>query len=227
MSSISKSNFDFLNKLARNNNRDWFMENKGEYEMAHANTISFADRLLSLLSEHDHIETISGKKSLHRIYRDIRFSKDKTPYKSHWGGGFKRATHLLRGGYYFHIEPGNSVIVGGFWGPNADDIKRIRQEISANDQEFRDIINDSKFIKSFKQLEGEKLKSAPRGFDKQDPAIDLLRFKQYLLIKRFTDKEVLSDGFANAVDETFRQMRPFFNYMSEVLTTNVDGESIY
>ena len=115
MSKISSANFDYLNKIALNNNRDWFAENKEEYLKQHQNMIDFADDLLLRVNKHDNIETLNGKKSLYRIYRDVRFSKNKDPYKTHWAGGFKRATKQLRGGYYFHIAPGNnSMIAGGF-----------------------------------------------------------------------------------------------------------------
>src|SRR4249919_2829601 len=115
---ISKSNFDFLKDLSKNNNRDWFLKNKERYDEAHQNIISFADALLTEMRKHDNIETKSGKASLFRIYRDVRFSKDKSPYKTYWGGGFKRATKKLRGGYYFQIAPGDSLAAGGFFAPN-------------------------------------------------------------------------------------------------------------
>ncbi|MBL7898169.1 MAG: DUF2461 domain-containing protein, partial [Crocinitomicaceae bacterium] len=115
---IDKSVFDFLKKLKKNNDRDWFNAHKEDYLKQHEIMIQFADNLLVEMQKHDHIETASGKKSLHRIYRDIRFSSDKTPYNTNFSGGFKRATAALRGGYYFHLEPGNSFVGGGFWGPN-------------------------------------------------------------------------------------------------------------
>ena len=116
MATIKQSNLDFLKKIKKNNNREWFTEHKDAYEQEREIVIEFADDLLSKIKKHDNIETVSGKKSLYRIYRDVRFSKDKTPYKTIWSGSFSRATKLLRGGYYFHIEPGNSFIGGGFWG---------------------------------------------------------------------------------------------------------------
>jgi uncharacterized protein (TIGR02453 family) len=227
VSTISRENFDFLNKLKKNNNRDWFTENKKLYQKCHQNTIAFADSVLQLLNTHDNIETETGKKSLFRIYRDVRFSKDKTPYQTHWSGGFRRATKLLRGGYYFRIKPGESVIAGGFWGPNSDDIKMIRQEISSNDKELREIITSKDFVDTFGSLEGEKVKTAPKGYSKDHPAIDLLRHKQFIIHRSFTDDEVLSPEFAHMANETFVKMRPFFNYMSEVLTTDENGVPLY
>ena len=226
MKTLNKENIDFLNQLKQNNNRDWFLANKPVYEKNRQNVIEFADEVLSLLNQHDNIETISGKKSLYRIYRDVRFSKDKTPYKTHWAGYYKRATNLLRGGYYFHIEPGNSFVGGGFWSPNPKDLKRIRTNILEFGNELLDIVNSNEFTTNFGTLKGEQLKTAPKGFDKNHKYINLLRYKQFLLIKPFTDKEVLQNNFALKVNDTFKAMRPFFNYMSEALTTNENGELI-
>jgi uncharacterized protein (TIGR02453 family) len=228
MSTITKENLAFLKKLSSNNDRDWFNAHKDEYLAQHENIISFADELLALMNQHDNIETPSGKKSLYRIYRDVRFSKDKSPYKTHWSGGFKRATKQLRGGYYFHIQPGNnSFIGGGFWGPNKEDLLRIREEIAVDGQEMRDIITSPDFVDTFGELRGDQLKTVPKGFDKDHPDVDLLRYKQFIFGKNFTDKEVLSPDFVHVANETFQKMRPFFDFMSEVLTTDSNGVPIY
>jgi uncharacterized protein (TIGR02453 family) len=224
---ISKEAFDFLKQLKNNNNRDWFNAHKALYLENLETVINFADGVLAQMNKYDNIETISGKKSLYRIYRDTRFSKNKTPYKTHWGGFLSRATNQLRGGYYFHIEPGNSFVGGGFWKPNPEDLKRIREDIAMDDSELRNILADKKFKNTFGELMGEQVKTAPKGYKKDHPAIDLLRFKQFLVIKKFTDKEVLADGFTDKVVETFVAMRPFFDYMSVVLTTNANGEPVY
>jgi len=220
---ILKSGFDYLQKLKKNNHRDWFNDNKATYQKELEQVELFAEALLHELNKHDEIETPSGKKSLHRIYRDIRFSSDKTPYKTNWSGNFKRATKYRRGGYYFHLEPGNSYLAGGFWAPNAPDLKRVRDEIAFDAAPLRKILKSKTFANTFGALQGEQLKTAPKGFDADHEAIDLLRYKQFLLIRRFTDKEVLSDGFLNEANTTFRNMRPFFDYMSEVLTTDTNG----
>ncbi|MDX1350563.1 MAG: DUF2461 domain-containing protein [Putridiphycobacter sp.] len=223
---IKQSNIDFMVELSENNNREWFADRKKQYESERENIIAFADELLKKMQVHDNIETPSGKKSLFRIYRDVRFSKNKAPYKTHWSGSFKRATKLLRGGYYFHIEPGNSFIGGGFWGPEPKDLKKMRYNIAEFETEFRAILADKQFIKQFGELEGEQLKTAPKGIDKAHPAIDLLRYKQYLLSRRFTDQEVLNDNFVNEVNNCFKAMRPFFDFMSEALTTDENGELV-
>jgi uncharacterized protein (TIGR02453 family) len=223
---IEKGSLGFLKTLAKNNNRDWFNDHKERYAKAHENIIGFADSLLLEMNKHDHIETPSGKKSLYRIYKDVRFSKDKTPYNSHWSGGFKRATKQLRGGYYFHLQAGNSFLAGGFWGPNTDDLQRIREDIASNYDDWKKLLADKTLIKTFGKMQGEQLSSAPRGYAKDDEAIELLRYKQFILRYEFTDKEVLSPDFVQQANDVFKKMRPFFNYMSEVLTTDANGVSI-
>lgn len=223
---IQKESIDFLKTLAKNNNRDWFHAHKEKYEKARANMIDFADALLVEMNKHDHIETPSGKKSLYRIYNDVRFSKDKTPYSTYWGGGFRRATKKLRGGYYFHIEGGNTFLIGGFWGPNVDDLQRIRQDIDLNYDEWKRVLAYKTFKKTFGELRGEQVKTAPRGYAKDHEAIGLLRYKQFLIRHNFTDKDLYSADFVKKVNEVFKKMRPFFDHMSEILTTDANGISI-
>ncbi len=216
--------FAFLQRVKENNNRAWFAEHKGDYLSTHKDMIVFADAVLSGLQKHDHIETPTGKKSLYRIYRDVRFSKDKTPYNTHFSGGFTRATKQLRGGYYFHLKKGDSFVGGGFWGPNAQDIKHIRKQIASDPGALTSILNQKDFKSTFGAMLGDQLKTAPRGYDIDDPAIDLLRYKQFILSKSFTDKEVMSKDFHLKVVDTFCKMRPFLDYMSDILTTDLNGE---
>jgi len=223
---IPPSSLEFLKLLKKNNNRDWFLEHKTQYSKELQNMELFADALLAEMNRHDVIETPSGKKSLHRIYRDIRFSKEKTPYHTHWGGGFKRATKARRGSYYFHIAPGNSFVAGGFWGPEPADLKRIRDEFAYDATPLRKLMKSKNFVNSFGSLYGEQIKTTPKGYQPSDPAIDLLRYKQFLLKRSFTDKEVLSDTFLKTVNDTFKHMRPFLDYMSEALTTDANGISV-
>jgi len=124
ISIIEKETIDFLQSLSKNNNREWFSEHRDTYTTAYNNMIGFADHLLFKMNQHDHIETPSGKQSLFRMYKDVRFSKDKTPYNTHWSGRFKRATKKLRGGYYYQIGSGCSYIACGFWAPNTVDLKK-------------------------------------------------------------------------------------------------------
>ena len=225
--SVDNKVVTFLKKLKKNNERDWFNANKEEYLDIHENVISFADYIVEEMNKNDNIETANGKKSLYRIYRDTRFSNDKTPYKTHFGGVLKRATKQLRGGYYFHIEEGGAFVGGGFWQPSSDDMKRIRAAIADDPDELRQIITSKAFKSTFGELKGQQVKTAPKGYKKDDPAIDLLRYKQFLISRSFTDKEMLAPDYADKVVATFKAMRPFFDYMSYVLTTDKNGEPIY
>ena len=223
---ILPSNLEFLKQLKKNNNRDWFAVHKEKYLQELSNIEAFADALLLEVNKHDTIETPSGKKSLHRIYRDTRFSKDKTPYKTNWSGSFTRATKKRRGGYYFHIEPGNTIIAGGFWSPEPKDLKRIRDEFAYDASAFRKILKNKSFVDFFGKMIGEQVKTSPKGYSADNAAIDLIRFKQFLIVRKFTDKEVLAEDFLKQANETFKKMRPFFDYMTEVLTTDINGISV-
>lgn len=214
--------FQFLNELAQNNNREWFTVHKPRYQEVHEKFKAFAQAVQDAASHHDEIERMR----VHRIYRDVRFSKDKTPYKQHFSGGMTRATKWRRGSYYFHIESGGAFVGGGFWGPNSDDMKRIRAKIATNPDELRQIIQAPTFQEVLGELRGEQVKTAPKGYKKDHPAIDLLRYKQFLLTKSFSDKEVMAPDFVQKVDEVFQAMRPFLDYMSEVLTTDENGVPI-
>ena len=223
MATISKHALDFLKKLEKNNNRDWFNENKKEFKSIETDTKQVYNMVFEDLKKHDDLDRVK----MFRIYRDVRFSKNKAPYKTHFGGSFHRRKPELRGGYYLHIAPNNgSFIATGFWEPNKDDLLRIRKEFEMDASEMRDIINNKSFKNIWGTLEGDELKSAPRNFDKDHPDIDLIRKKQYIFVKKYTDKEVLSKDFLKVVDTSFKAIRPYFNYMSDVLTTNLNGESL-
>jgi uncharacterized protein (TIGR02453 family) len=218
-----ESVFNFLTDLKVNNNREWFAINKSVYDNCYEEMIVLTNHLLAEMNTHDIIETVSGKKSLHRIYRDVRFSKDKSPYKSNWSGSLKRATTDRRGGYYYHLAPGGSFLAGGFWGPNKEDLKLIRSHLSQDADEYRDIINSHSFKKTFQKVEGEQLKKSPKGFDIDHPNIDLIKHKQFILKYDLTNDEVLSPDFAKTVSNIYKQMRPYFDIMTEFLTTDLDG----
>ncbi len=220
---FSKDILDFFKKLEKNNNRDWFNEHKKEFKTNEAIAKEAYQAIYSTLNKHDNVDTFK----MFRIYRDVRFSKNKLPYKTHFGGSFHRKKPELRGGYYVHVQPNNqSFIATGFWEPNKDDLLRIRREFEQDDQDIREIISNKKFKSVWGDFVGDELKSAPRDFDKNHPAIDLIRKKQYIFTKTYSDKEVVSVDFLKDVDASFKAIRPFFDYMSDVLTTNLNGESI-
>lgn len=220
---IPREVFSFFKRLSKNNNRDWFNENKPEFKELEKEVKQFYNQLYERLNVHDEID----KLKIFRIYRDVRFSKDKTPYKTHFGGSFHRKKPELRGGYYLHIQPNDeSFIATGFWEPHKDDLFRIRKEFEMDASEMRTIMNDKKFKSVWGDLVGDELKTAPKGFDKEHENIDLIKKKMYIFTRKFTDKEVSSQEFLDIVDESFKAIRPFFNYMSDVLTTNLNGESL-
>jgi uncharacterized protein (TIGR02453 family) len=223
---IEKPTLSFLKKLSANNERDWFNANKDQYEHAKENTEHFIDALIAKMNLHDQLETPSGKKSLYRIYNDVRFAKDKSPYSPRFAGYLKRAKPLLRGGYYFWIRPSGTRVACGFAYPNADDLKRIRQDIESNYEDWNKLLKSKGIQMHFGKMMGEQVKTSPRGFSSDHPAIDLLRYKQYWFERSFTDKEVLADDFLLTVNKTYRSIRPFFDYMSEILTTDINGESL-
>jgi uncharacterized protein (TIGR02453 family) len=221
---IQKSTLDFLRKLSANNNREWFAVNRSGYEAAKFNVENFADMLIAKMNEHDQIETTSGKKCLYRIYNDVRFSKDKTPYSGRFAGYLRRLKPSLRGGYYFWIRPGGSCVGCGFANPSPDDLRRIREDIDLNYDDWYRLLKLKSLKSTFGVMQGESVKTAPRGFDTDHPAIELLRFKQFWFERTFTDREVLSGNFLTQVNKTYKAIRPFFDHMSDVLTTDANGE---
>ena len=220
---LTKSTFEFLDILSKNNNREWFTENKKRFETENNLAKVFFTEVFTDLEKIDSLE----KMQVFRIYRDVRFSKNKLPYINHFSAGFSRTKPMLRGGMYLHIENEASFVGGGFWEPNNEDLLRIRKELELDASDLRKIIADATFKKMFGTLEGEELKTAPKNFDKTHPDIDLIRKKQFLLTRKFTNKEVLLPNFKDEIIATFAAMRPFFNYMSDVLTTDLNGESLY
>lgn len=223
MELINKDLLQFLTELRKNNNREWFSERKSTFEEYNREAKAIFEAIAERLKMTDDI----ASHKLMRIYRDVRFSKDKTPYKARFAGSFKRATEHLRGGYYLNIEPGNTMVGGGFYAPNPADLWRIRKEFEMDTTEIKVIIDNNKFKTYFpKGIEGDEVKTAPRGFSRDSKAIELIRKKQFYAMRSFTDNEVVSPTFIDEVVDTFVTLRPFFNYMSEVLTTNLNGESI-
>lgn len=219
---ITASTLTFLKELRDNNHKAWFNENKSRYLTGKKNVEDFVNQVHQRLNDSDDIEY----SKMYRIYRDVRFSKDKLPYKNHFGGYFRRFGHDRRGSYVFQIGPNSTQVGGGFFGPNADDLLRIRKEFEMDGTYMQEILDNPAFVDSFGNLRGNGVKTAPRGFDKNHPNIELIRKKQFYALRDFTDEEVLRDDFVDQVHQTFLNIRPFFDYMTEVLTTDLNGVSI-
>ena len=215
--------FDFLTELAKNNNKEWSNAHKAQYESANLEATTLFKHIYTMLTKYDTLASLK----IYRIYRDLRFSNDKTPYKTHFGCYIQRKEPHYLGGYYVCISPQETFIGGGFFEPNKDQLLRIRQEISLNAKKFKDIMKDEGIQREFDgQLWGEELKKAPKGFEKDDPMIDYLRKKQFLLKHDYSLKEATATNFAEKAIQGLLAMRPFFDFMTEALTTNLNGESI-
>jgi len=218
---MEKQILDFLKDLAKNNNREWFGTHKELFEDAKEQAFSEFTTIYNGLKQNDYLEPMK----MYRIYRDVRFSGDKTPYKTHFAMFAGRQKPDYRGGYYLHIEPGNSFLGIGFWNPEKEDLLRIRKEIELDD-ELQTILNNKEIRSTFETIVGDEVKTAPKDFDKNHERIHLIKKKQFLLMHKLKDEEVLSDDFPQKAIEVFQKSRPFVDYMTDVLLTNLNGERI-
>lgn len=220
---IPKSAFEFLLKLKENNNREWMQENKNEYLANEKLLKEFYSAVENNLNVTDEIARVK----VFRINRDVRFSNNKTPYNVHRSVSFSRAGAHRRGGYYLRLEPGNSYMAGGFFSPEKEDLFRIRKEFELDSQEIREILTRKEFKMAFGGFNQENaVKTAPKGFNKDDENIELIRLKSFFVTHKFTDEEVFAKDFKDKLLNHYLLLRPFFDYMSDVLTTDLNGESI-
>ena len=211
--------FDFLKELKNNNNKAWFNDNRKRYEESKEQMLFFTELMIQEIGKFDdEISFISPKDCLFRIFRDVRFSNDKTPYKAHMGSFIARnGRKSNRGGYYIHIEPGSSFLGGGIWCPQPEPLKAIRSEIYDNADGFKEVIEDKGFSKYYKFIEGEKLKTAPKGFPKDFEDIDLLRYKSYAFGHQVNDKTVLSENFVGVTVDAFKELYKANRYLNSSL----------
>jgi uncharacterized protein (TIGR02453 family) len=214
-----KPTFDFLTKLKNNNNRAWFQENRSAFDRAQEAFAIFVDALIRDLGRGENLTGVSAKDCIFRIYRDIRFSKDKSPYKTNMGaeivGGGRKSGRL---GYYFHIAPHDqSMIAGGLYMPSGEQIAKFRQAIARDARKFKRIMNEKEFKKYFGTLEGERLKTAPQGFGRDHPEIELLKLKQVVVHHRLSDEQVLSANAAVHAVAACKAMKPFLDYLNKVI----------
>lgn len=220
---ISLTLFPLLEELKKNNNRDWFADNKKRFQQEDKSLKLFFEEITKGLNTFDEIE----KLKIFRIYRDVRFSKNKLPYKTNRSANWMRAGAHRRGSYYLQLEPGNSFIGCGFFQPNPADLLRIRKEFEMDDTEIRGILNQAEFKKVYEGFDtSDQVKTAPKGFDKDHKAIDLIKNKNFFVAHYYSDKEVLSEDFLKTILYHFQLVQPFFKYMSEVLTTDLNGVSL-
>jgi len=220
MNQIHKSTLQFLSDLRKNNYREWFQKNRARYEEARTNYESLVQSVINEIVKFDPIlKGLEARNCMYRINRDIRFSNDKTIYKTHLGGFIVRGGKKFGdrfAGYYIHVEPGNkSMIAGGAYIPPMPWLTAIREKIDQEGDRFSKIINNMEFKALFGGIEGEKLKSAPRGFTKDHKRIELLKMKSFLVSLTVTDKEVLSDRFFDQVIRASKAMKPLNDFLNE------------
>jgi uncharacterized protein (TIGR02453 family) len=219
---IQRHTYDFLKELVENNNREWFQLNKERYEQARENVIEFTSELLKLMHKVDPgvNEALDAKKCVMRIYRDIRFSKNKTPYKNNFGISIP-AKGLRLGGaeYYLQISPGNSFIAGGYWMPESAHLKAIRQEIDYNADELKKIVDAPGFIKLFGEFrKQDALKSVPRDYSPDNENIELLKLKSFVAFHKFKDEELLKKDAVNTVVSICSKIYPLNVFLNNAIT---------
>ncbi len=217
---LDKSMLNFFSKLEENNHREWFQENKKQYDKIVENAQVLVGEWKDALGKQDAlIAENDPKKAIFRIYKDVRFSKDKTPYKTHIGMAIGRGGRTAKwAGWYLHFEPGKSFMAAGKWAPEADELKAIRQEIDYNLDEFLSIINEKNLKNTFGELDREyALKKAPKDYEADHPAIEILKLKSFTFSKSYTDEEVLSKDFVQQVIKDSELLFPFINFLNRAI----------
>ena len=214
-SKIEASTLNFLKKLSKNNNREWFTENKDQYITAQQNVLNVVETLIEKIGEFDEeILKIDPKKSLFRIYRDVRFSKDKSPYKTNFGAGLGMGKGTRITGYYLHIEPGKSFLAGGVYQPEPSVLKEIRKEISMSGNEFLKILEQKDFRNHFRVLSVEnKLQRVPAGFEKDDPMAEYLKLKNFIVVHPISDASLLKENAAKDFAKIFESIKPLNHFL--------------
>lgn len=212
-----QKSLDFLKALSEHNDKSWMDENRKLYETEKKSFEAFVSALIGEISVFDPaIGDLAPKDCIFRLNRDIRFSKDKSPYKTNFGAamaiGGKKSN---KAAYYIHIEPGKSFLGGGIWMPEAPVLKNIRQEIDYGFEDFQKLIKAKAFTSHFKQMDGDKLSRAPKGYEEDNPAIEYLKHKSFTVGKPLTDKEVAHKDFVQHCAEAFAAMKPFIDFLNQ------------
>ena len=214
---MKPSTLQFLKTLQKNNNRDWFNENKSIYIEAKDDVLLFVENLIEEIAKFDEeILKIDPKKALFRIYRDTRFSKDKTPYKTHFGVSLGMGKGKKISGYYLHIEPGKSFLAGGVYQPESSALKEIRKEISLNGKEFLAILEQKNFRNNFRGLSVEsKLQRVPNGFEKDDPMAEFLKLKNFIVSHPISDEQVVDKNAAKNFAKILQSIKPLNDFLEK------------
>ena len=219
---LQSSTLKFLRDLKKNNNKPWFDAHRSQYESAKKDFEVFIQEVITKHGKNDpDIKDIIAKNCLFRINRDVRFSKDKSPYKSNMGAyiskGGKKSPYS---GYYFHCEPGQSFIGGGIWQPEPDKIKKVRQEIDYNWDEFKKIIGSKKFKSIYEDLstgDDMSLSKVPQGFEKDNPAAKYLKLKSWVAIRNIKDADLTSKNLVKLTVDTFNTLHPLLLFLNRAV----------
>ncbi len=224
MIDMERKIMEFLNRLTENNTREWFNANKNEYEEARKAFLIGVGQVIEMLTPTNlGYAQIKPADCIFRIYRDVRFSKDKSPYKTHFGaylsvGGRKSPMS----GHYFHVEPGNSFIAGGVYSPDSELLKAIRSEIYFNPKEFVSILEQPDFVKYFGALGGDRLKNPPAGFDKESPVVDYLKHKSFVVMHPVADEKLYEKGFPVNHLHVFEAINPLNAFLNRGILNKAD-----
>ena len=210
---------NFLSELRVNNNKEWFDQNRGRYEESRKKVLFLTELVIHGISKFDpEIGSLAAKDCVFRIFRDVRFSNDKTPYKTNMGSFIARGGRKSMGaGYYFHIEPGGSFVGGGSYCPPADSLKALRTEIFDHPDEFKELIYSDSFRKTYPEMYEDKLKTPPKGFPKEFPDIDLLKYKSYAFTSRIDDSVVAGDAYVGKIIDAFKELAPVNRFLNTAI----------
>ena len=219
---FKKETLGFFRKLKKNNNKAWFDDHRAEYEAAKADLEGFIQRVIDDFSRYDKdLSGLHARQCLYRINRDIRFSKDKTPYKNHLAASLDRGGKRSGfAGYYFHLEPGQSFLGAGIWNPEPEPLRKIRQEIDYNFEEFEQILEGKAFRKIYPELytgENVQMKKIPQGFEKDNPAEYYIRFKSWMILSDLSDEELLSPSLLKKTLGAFKTAKPFIDFINRAI----------
>jgi len=214
-SQISSKVFDFLKLIDKNNNREWFNDNKNLFLEAQSDFQDFTEELISEMGKFDEtILKLDAKKSLLRIYRDTRFSKDKTPYKNYFGASLGMGKINTKAGFYLHVQPGKSFLGSGIYLPDSPVLKEIRKEISLFKDDFLKAIDDKDFKKYYGELDQEhKLKNVPQGFEKEDPMGEYLKLKSFIGVHNMTNKDLMEKNTVKNISKIFEAAKPLNDFL--------------
>lgn len=213
----------FLNELSENNNREWFQKNKKWYDESREKVLFLTEVVINEIRKFDpDVPLLEPKDCLFRIFRDVRFSHDKSPYKTNFGSfiakGGRKSSYA---GYYFHIEPSGSFVGGGIYMPAAEPLKAIRDYIAENGEEFLLLTNNKNFKKVYPEMMDDKLKTAPKGYSPDHEFINLLRYKSFAFSSQFDKSQILADNYIEKLVHSFKTLQPVNRFLNDALENNL------